>query len=370
MYKRALLLTAATMALLSAPAFAADNNSDITTKVTTNLKTSTANAGAASNILIESNGSVVVTSATPAIEIDSSNVVTQKGLISNKDTTSAIGVQLDTGNTGALDSSSTIDLTGSGTTKIGINIVAPTGASSTIFTGTIALPSPTVAVTRPVAVYLESGSLVNVAGDGSTGLFLNSTATVQGDILINGTISMNPTSTTATTGGAVTGVNLAGALDGNFTIQAGGIVSVFGNAAQGVVVSGPIAATAADPAGTHFSFANLGSIEALGTLTPSASQANPEAGSAVAISAGIDGGFYNGGADNATTGRATIAETGIAPAVNIQISTAAAGDLHIGVLTDPTFTQSDLNVETGPGVTPISASSTAATSPRRRPART
>ena len=55
-YKRALLLTAATMALLSAPAFAADNNSDITTKVTTNLKTSTANAGAASNILIESNG--------------------------------------------------------------------------------------------------------------------------------------------------------------------------------------------------------------------------------------------------------------------------------------------------------------------------
>src|SRR4051794_39835591 len=57
--KRVLMLTAATAALLSSPVMAQDFT-DITTKVTEQIKTSTAADGVPGDILIESTGSVVV----------------------------------------------------------------------------------------------------------------------------------------------------------------------------------------------------------------------------------------------------------------------------------------------------------------------
>ncbi|HEY1631659.1 MAG TPA: autotransporter domain-containing protein [Rhizomicrobium sp.] len=318
------------MALLSAPSFAADNDSDITTKVTTNLKTSTANAGAASNILIETNGSVVVTSTTPAVTIDTSNFLTNKGTISNTATTGSVGVQLNaTGITGGFDNIGTIDLSGAGQNKIGIQITDP-NALGGIFNGSSAFPSPNTAITRPTAIYFEAGSTMTIVGDGSTGILLQSTAALNGDILINGTITMNPTSTTSATGGNLVGVDLLGNMTGNFDIGTGGSLSVFGNGAHGVIVGGVLTG----------SFINLGTIQALGTTTPSTTTANAEAGSAVIVENSINGGFYNGGptASSPNIGSGSIGESGSSPAINFIIGPTTTAKVVIGVTgstTDP-----------------------------------
>ena len=60
------MLTAATAALLTGPVMAQDFT-DITTKVTQQIKTSTADNGSPGDILIESTGSVVVAAAGPAV---------------------------------------------------------------------------------------------------------------------------------------------------------------------------------------------------------------------------------------------------------------------------------------------------------------
>ena len=73
MNKHALMLTAATVALLAGPAFA---TTSITQKVTTAQKTSTANNGNPDDISIDSGGSVELSAAGPAVEIDSGNTVT------------------------------------------------------------------------------------------------------------------------------------------------------------------------------------------------------------------------------------------------------------------------------------------------------
>ncbi|MGH6870242.1 MAG: autotransporter domain-containing protein [Rhizomicrobium sp.] len=350
MYKRALLLTAATVALMSGPAMAATDNTDIKTKVTTPVDTATAASGAPGNILIDTNGSVVVQSTTAAVTIDSSNIVTNKASISNTGTTGALGVQLDTGFTGAFDSTGAIDMSGSGLNKIGIEISNGTGGSSEVFTGTSALPSPNLAVTNPVAIYLEAGSTLNLAGDDGTGILVNPSAIVEGDITINGTLTLEATTATATTGGASVGVNLEGTLaqnpttlvNSNFTVGTSGVISVTGANAQGVNVSGAISGY----------FANLGDIQALGTVTPAAttsSTKNPEAGSAITISNSIGGGFYNGGSSTDTTGRASIAESGESPALDFLITAGNTSDMHIGAVTDATLLQADANA-TGFGI--------------------
>jgi autotransporter-like protein len=329
-YRRALLLTAATMALLSGPALAADNDSDITTKVTTNLKTSTANAGAASNILIEANGSVVVSSTTPAITIDSSNFVTNKGLISNKDLTGAIGIQMNaTGLTGGFDNIGTIDLTGSGQNKVGIEITDPNATSGT-FTGSTAFPSPTTALTRPAAIYLESGSAMNITGDGSTGILVNATGVVNGDIVINGGMTLNPTSTTSTSGGNLVGINMLGSMTGDLNVGAGGTISVFGSSAHDVILIGEL----------DGHFINQGTIQALGTLTPSTTATNSEAGSAIIIENNLTGGFYNAGPTSSSPNiaSASIAESGTAPAVNFLTGTSSPANMVIGVTGSTTDT--------------------------------
>jgi hypothetical protein len=318
------------MALLSGPALAADTDySDITTKVTTNIKTSTASAtGTPSDILIDTNGSVVVTSTTAAVEVDSSNIVTNKGTISNKNTTSAIGVQLDSGNSGALDNTDLIDLTGSGSSKVGILVINASGGTNTTFTG-VPLPGAATPVTTNTIIDLESGSQMNITGDSSIGIEVNGAANVAGDILIGGTVSMAPSSTTSASGGDLVGFDLAGTMTGNFTVQSSGSIIVTGTAGHGAELIGALDGT----------FSNLGTIEALGTQTPSTTttNTNPEASSAVVIENSITGGFYNGGPDTSgtTVGRAAIAMSGTGATVDVFSGVNITAPLHIGVLTDP-----------------------------------
>ena len=163
MYKRALMLTAATVALLSGPAMAAGPTT-ISSKTTAPLKTSTSG-----NITIEDGsgstvGSVVIpssstASSTPAIEVDSSATVTilnADNTVSYKDTSSAVGIKLDAaGYTGEFINDGTVDLTGSGTDKIGIDI-----AGAGTFNGATTDPNTTNTYLDGVAtvIDLESGS--------------------------------------------------------------------------------------------------------------------------------------------------------------------------------------------------------------------
>lgn len=287
MYKRALMLTAATVALLAGPAYAAGPTT-ITDKQTTNQKTSTTG-----DLTIDTTGSVVVTSTTPAITVDSNNFVTinSSGLVSNKDKASAVGIELDAGFTGGLTSSGTIDLSGTGSLKTGITLLG-TGD----FTGDI---------------NLQSGSVLRVTGDNGYGIYSVQTANLVGDLTLAGTISLGSTTTT-TAITSPTAIRLLGNVTGD--ILNSGTISATGTNAQGFIMTGLLTG----------SFTNSGTLQTLGT-TSIASSNNPEAGTALAFGANVTGGILNDGPTSTVdaTARGTIRVAGAGQAV--LISQAAGG---------------------------------------------
>lgn len=324
MTKRALMLTAATMALLSGPAMAQDF-SDITTEVDQQLMTSTANNGAPSDILIESSGSVVVTVAAPAIEIDSANSVTNQGKITNLDTDGAIGVQLDATAAGngpgvgitALDNAGTIDLSGKGTSKTGVLLGIFNGDTSGIFNGDI---------------NFETGSALKVVGDGSIGVHFASDTVLNGNLTMDGNIGVSPSDPKALSGGEVVAFRMDGDINGNISIGDSANVIASGVGAQGVMLFGNV----------DGSFTNLGRIEAIGTSSPTSGGVNPEAFSAFVVTGNITGGILNDGpafiGDNTSAAQMTL--TGISPAVFISpVADGAQGGatIHIGTYTDDTL---------------------------------
>jgi hypothetical protein len=379
------MLTVATAALISGASYA-DDFSDITTKVTQQIKTSTAKDGSPSDIVIESAGSVVVTVAGPAVEIDSPNVVTNKGTISNLDTANAIGVQLDAtaaGNgpgvgTVALDNSGTIDLTGKNGDKVAILVGIANGDSTGIFNGDITVESAStvkvsgdeseaihigdnttfngninldgtvdmtatgdakvgillgsVTSTTPAVmngnITLGSASAFNVTGDSSFGIEIEPNSVLNGNLDIESTMTINPTDLTATGAGNVTGVliqnNANGqAVTGNIVIGATGGISANGEGARALSIEGEVGGD----------LENHGRLSALGTGTPVANKPDPEALSALFVSDSIDGGILNDGpasANDTTTIEASISTLGTAPTVFIGPTSDATTDLLIG----------------------------------------
>ncbi len=308
MYKRALMLTAATVALLSGPAFA-DTNVD--TATTTALKTSTAG-----NIDIKPNGSVTITAAQPVLELDANNttiIIEPNGTVSNKDTTSAIGVQLDaSGISGGFTSGGVIDLSGTGSLKTGV-LIQGTG----VFTGDI---------------NLQAGSTVTVSGDNSVGLRLATNATLTGNLTMAGSIGAGSSSTTGANNN--TAVELDGTVNGNI-LNSGNITAVGGSTSsanpnsRGLVIIGAV----------NGSLTNTGSIQTIGTTAPGLS-GNSEGGLALAIANNITGGIYNSGPSSSadtTTPRGSIRVAGVAQAVLISPSAAGSANttpINIGIYAD------------------------------------
>ncbi|HVZ68509.1 MAG TPA: autotransporter outer membrane beta-barrel domain-containing protein [Rhizomicrobium sp.] len=294
--KRSLLLSAASAAALSVPALA--DNLDVTTNLTSPVKTSTASNNTPGNITIESNGSITITQSGPAVTLDSSNTVSLFGSLSNKNTSNAQGILIDTGNgttpstlTGSLivlpgGSLTTIDLSGSGSGKLGIGL---TGNGT--FTGNINFNSGTIAI----------------QGDSSTGIGINTTgaSTLNGDFTFGGSIQMTPTTANETNVTGITGISLAGTITGDVTLSAGSSLQIFGNGSRGVVSTATI----------NGSFANFGLIgtegfqtsqnQSTGAITSPKGAGDPLGGSAVQIGKSILGGFFNAGPDGTTSGAAT-----------------------------------------------------------------
>ncbi|HSC18603.1 MAG TPA: autotransporter outer membrane beta-barrel domain-containing protein [Rhizomicrobium sp.] len=380
------MLTAAVAALIAHPVFG-DDFTDIKTKVTQQVQTSTAANGSPGDILIESAGSVVVTTAGPAVEIDSPNTVTNQGTISNIGTDDAIGVRLDATAAGngpgstatAFDSTGTVDLTGSGTGKTGILAGIANGDSTGIFNGGINLESGSkltltgdnatgikigdnTTLNGPITLAGEvtmssgtgmtgifiggnadapasmvgdlsiaTGGSINLTGDGSVGIHIGPNSILDGNLDIGGGISVAPTDPKSTSGGNTVGIlidanDTANALAGNLTIESSQAISATGEGAQGIVLLG----------GVGGNFTNSGNIFALGTTSPSGTTSNPVGSSAVAIAASIGQGILNNGPQSPgdTTVAAQIQGNGVQPVLLISPTAdgaTATGDIQIGV---------------------------------------
>ena len=325
--KRALMLSAATVALLSGSALA---DTDITNKVGSPIDTQTDG-----NITIESDGSVVVTANPPtaaAVTIDSNAIVNNEGVISYNGIEAATGVKLQTGNTGEYEQTGTLDLTGQGTGKVGIAIAGPSGnPNSGTFTGVVPADGGS-----PVAINLESGATISVRGDTSIGISQLSGTNLVGDIDLDGTLGVLPTSSSSTKSsiGNVIAINLAGTMTGSINVGTNGVVSATGQGAEGIQTLGAISG----------SITNQGTIEAIGTAVANvnANISQPQAGTALGIGASVGGGIYNAGpatTSDTTTNRAVIQTQGDAPAVLINPTIGSASptsSLVIGVYNDTT----------------------------------
>ena len=399
MNKRNLMLSAATAALLAGPAFATatcttvttTNPDCITTSTSTALTTGAADTGGAletasigtanvGDIYIESGGSVAPgTAGIGAITVNNNSYVYSDGAISNNgvgtatnSTTSVItyasGILVDvsknptptdsftnvasetisttsTPRTGIyLDSASTLDLTGSGTSKRGIWLNAINGDGT--YTGDITF---------------VSGSITEVDGDSSVGVFISPTssttvgaigAILKGDLSLGGTFTMSQTTASSTTASGLYGVLMEGEVDGNILLPANGTMTISGAGAtgmsiQGAGVTGSISiggtlATAGCPTTTACATSSS-------TLTNTSNTVYPEAGSALVVSASVGNGIAILGPD-ATGTSAVVAGTVstygtsaaivIDPAVNAIVTTPVKS-LEIGLYTTDGHTMAD-----------------------------
>ena len=338
MKKSALLMTAATVALLSGPALAdtttacdTSNTTDytsITSKITVPLCTDTADKGAAGDIEITATGSVVLTkNAGPIVTIDSdavgtNSLITDVGsLMSANSTDSAVGIKIVTSDTAGttpvtinggsgIQLSGTLNLTGDGGTKQGLYLFG-----DGTYVGNIVM---------------VAGSSLSVTGDNSNGIVTDAGSTLQGNLILNGTVAAGPASTS---GGASSpiGVYLGGDVTGNVDIGSTGVVGAVGTGAEGVVVAGDIGGF----------FENENSISARGTATAKAT-GNPSPGSALIIAGSVGGGIENAGPTGVGTAvvTAAVSTTSSVPAFLIEPGAgaqAATAGISIGYFNDATF---------------------------------
>ena len=264
--KRSLMLTAATVALLSGHAYA---QFEISNKVTTPQSTM-ADKG---TIDIETDGSIVITTnpATgPAVTIDGGTTPGSAADVYNQGTISYAGVGSSTnpltgiemlgGSIGGLDNAATIDFTGAGTNKTGILVAAGTGA----FIGDIMCTEDSsdcsgdqnskgtplsqlvgILDTNVAAILLESGSTMKIQGDDSIGIDIQQGATLGGtctncasDIDIAGELEMTPSSS-ASTSSSDSGIYLAGTMYGNINVAQGGQINIQGINSIGINIIAP-----------------------------------------------------------------------------------------------------------------------------------
>jgi hypothetical protein len=344
------MLTAATVALLSGPAFGA---TDITTKTTKPL--TAANDGP---ITLDTNGTIVIPSsssavaAASAIELNSTtpanNIFT--GIIgttlSYNDTPFAEAVQGDPNVTGEIISGGSVSVTGSGTNKSAFLFGDPTLLTSGTFTGTADSVNNSGRVT---ALYVQAGSTVAAQGDGSSDITVLTNNTVVGDIVVGGQMTDEATSLTAVSNAQpVMAVNMSGTLTGNLSIVAGGSINTTGGGSEGIVDTGTI----------NGSIINFGTVATTGvstTLTAKQQQeeasgqsvgqkttGNPQGGSALIVSGNVTGGIYNGGPGASDTGTVpgVISTVGSLPAVDItpgfnQNASTTVNPVTIGTFADP-----------------------------------
>ena len=314
------MLSAATAVLFSSQALA---DTELKTVVTTAQKTSSTG-----NLTIDATGGINFKSTTvPILTLDAGTSATPitvtnlGGSITGTDTGTAVGVLIDgTKNPfGSFDNSGTIDLTGTGITKEAVHLSGTTGST---FDGPITF---------------ESTSVVKVAGDSSIGVVQDTGFVLNGDMTFGGSFTMSPTTPNGSSATSIQIANLLGTINGNVIVSSAATLTAVGNGASGISIGGPIMACniSVTPSCTETgTFANSGTISALGVATRSSTVKNAESGSAVVIGNDIAGGFLNNGSATGVDGvtNAVITANGVnAPVLSIAPSLLATS-VNLGAL--------------------------------------
>jgi Autotransporter beta-domain len=325
--KRVLMLSAAAVALLTAPALAA-GPTEITASTNASQKTSTTG-----DLTIDAGANLTFKSATvPTVTIDSSNFVLNNGTIDGSGQATQTAVLIDTTaanlGTGAapirFENAGAINLGGDGTGKTALHL---TGAHT--FFGNI---------------LFDATSVVTISGDGGTGIHSESGSILDGNISFAGSMTMASSTVNATSSTGVALMVLNGITNGDVTIASASTLSATGTGAVGVVIGGPInhCDTTNEPSCTNLgTFSNSGTIAVNGVSVRSTTKKNNASGSALVVESSIAGGIVNNGpvvpGDVGTIQVASISANGSsAPTILITPLTGAVVPIHVGIDTlDP-----------------------------------
>lgn len=331
---RARLLAAVSLSVLAtAPVFA---DEEINSERTTPIDTATAG-----NIVIKSDGRVTLTDVPgPAVTLNSDNNVTveARGEINVNEVDGATGVELVAGNTGNFthggvinlddgftasdgNDDDTVDLNGDGEPETDLQEADGPFAPADQANKTGVLVSGTGSLVGDIV--FETGSRIAVEGQDSFGVRVTTDATVDGDIVMAGTISVLGENSRA--------VSIEGDVNGD--VRAGGTVSVTAPGGEGLAIDGDVAG-----GGVQIT----GNISATGYRTTSRldpvrmsvfdpGDDNLSSGSTVRISGNVERGVFVLG-PSATGRESTIRAATDAPALAIQPRDGAGGDVTIGLV--------------------------------------
>jgi hypothetical protein len=326
------MLSAATAALLAAPlTLAARADTTLTDNTKTALDTTTAG-----NITIQAGGGVEIKAASPAVTIDTNSFLQNLGGISNENTSSAIGVEVNTTagnivNSAGILNLGAISLSGPGAGKAAIIVEGGNTYFAPITLETVTTTAGSTATT-------VTGSSIAVEGDESNAFTLVQGTTIDGDVIMAGSLSLTRGLNSTVAGD--TAVDIEGNMQGNVLISQGASVTAIGNQARGFVILGPIS-PCVDNAGVGYTcansgtalastggFYNFGSISVVGVQAPNRRLQNDfESGSAVVIANSVAGGFLNAGP---STGNTTIPSASLSG--NGDVAATSSGQVFSPVL--------------------------------------
>jgi len=85
---------------------------------------------------------------------------------------------------------------------------------------------------------MASGSTIYVKGSGSDGIYFYNDSTLGGDLILNGTLEGEPSDATSTSSTSLYGLYMAGKVGGDLIVGSTGKVDIYGQGAQGMLVSG------------------------------------------------------------------------------------------------------------------------------------
>lgn len=217
LFRKILILSVSSIAIVTGARAA-----EITTTTAAAVKTSTANAGAPDDLTITDDGSIEVadTPGFTAVTIDSDNDVVIDGTILIEDSDNTVGISIEPG----VQSNLTI----SGTVQLIEDYTRDDTDDDDDDDGPLAIGTNRTGIllgeggAMEGAIYLQSGSYIQVEGNDSAGVVLLSP--LNGNLRAEGSI--------AVTGDNAQGITATGRVDGDVTI--GGSVSAKGENATGV----------------------------------------------------------------------------------------------------------------------------------------
>ena len=314
---RKTLIAAVALAPFCIPAGVAQATTTIGSNQSTAIQTSTANAGAADDVLINSGVTVSITGAgttaspNPIVTVDSSNILTNNGTISTTDISNVVGVLIKGGLTGSVSNPGAITLSSS--------YAAPTSADGYAqgpFAGTAGSATPTGSTgvyglygirltgASPFAGSISNSGSISIKGNESFGVSLESEMT--GALTSSGTI--------AVTGDNSVGIrSLANAkIDGGLTIS--GTLNVQGTNSSAVQLLGDVGSKLS----IYSSVSDTGyalttrptDLTLLGKLTTSGNNQTNQSAVAFLVGGNVAQGIYIGGAPSGTVSGSTADVTG------------------------------------------------------------